>query len=168
FVVDVACGGWALFCDQSLLLVVVVPPSWPDSGELALWNFAEGKLSRGSVAGLPDRIRARLPHDGPWTAAQVGDRLWVHFNGVDPTSAQQVMADHLISEPWTATYIGNRYWVDVGVSDGYPAAAKLDFLRRDRRICAADLITFDPAVLKGGQLAEPLTPPLVVGCAAPP
>lgn len=169
FVLDHSCIGWfTCWSDDRTFAVVAVPPDWPASGELRRWDYTEGTLSPGSVTGLPGHIRARLPHDGPWTDALVGDRLWVHFNGLDRDGVRQVMVDHSISGADTVRYLGERsYWVAVGITDGLPAAAKLEFLRRDRRICAADFLRFDAVILKGGEATSPLEPPNVVGCATP-
>lgn len=168
FVVEASCLGWfdCFWENESAITVVAVPPGWPESGELQRWDHEKGRLRGVSVTALPDHIQARLPHEGPWTDALISNRLWVNFNGLDRDGVQQVMSDHSIHA--TLPDDARFYWIEVGIADYHPATTKLEFLRRDRRICAVELVRFDPSILRGGAASRPLETPEVVGCPTPP
>jgi hypothetical protein len=164
FVVSPACRQMWWLCSGSELVAVAVPPSWPDSGKLRRWVYDDGDLSRGRVTGVAEHITDRLPQDGPWTDALVGDQLWVQFRRIDSSSIYEVMNDTGLSGPVTVKPVGDVLWYAVGIRGRWPTAAKLAIVRRDPRICAADFVRFDPAMLKGQGEATPLTPPDATGC----
>jgi hypothetical protein len=164
FVVSPACRQMWWLCSGSELVAVAVPPNWPDSGKLRRWVYDDGDLSRGRVTGVAEHITDRLPQDGPWADALVGDQLWVQFRHIDSSSIYEVMNDTGLSGPVTVKPVGDVLWYAVGIIGRWPAASKLALLRDDPRVCAADFVRFDPSILRGEGDVTPLPPPDATGC----
>jgi hypothetical protein len=159
-----SCGLTEWFCsdaqfDEGQFDVVVVPPSWPGSGRPRGWLYEDGELF--PVPRSADALSSsshRLLDAGPWTDAVVGDQLWVAFRRIDDVALREVMRDHRLTA-LTAKPAEDVLWYGVAIQGRWSARAKLAELRADPRVCAADYIRFDPAVLIGEGEPEPLRPP---------